>query len=138
MKYLLDSNVCLEAITKGAHSQEAEELISRAPRGWFTITDFALHTIGLVLAGKSPESFIAFIEDVIRLRIFTVHLTPTDLPTVVQRMSELKLDFDDAFQYLCAERDDLRIVSFDADFDRTPRGRLTPAQALAEIAQQKS
>jgi hypothetical protein len=27
----------------------------------------------------------------------------------------------------------LKIVSLDADFDRTPRGRLTPAQVLDEI-----
>ena len=40
------------------------------------------------------------------------------------------LDFDDAFQYVAAERFDLQLVSFDADFDHTPRGRMTPAQAM--------
>ena len=48
-------------------------------------------------------------------------------------MSSLTLDFDDAVQYVAAERDDLTLVSLDADFDRTPRGRKTPAQALAEF-----
>ncbi len=40
------------------------------------------------------------------------------------------LDFDDAYQYAAAEMNNLHLVSLDADFDRTPRGRLTPAAAL--------
>jgi hypothetical protein len=38
------------------------------------------------------------------------------------------LDFDDAYQYSAAEKYNLTIVSFDSDFDRTPRGRKTPAE----------
>lgn len=40
------------------------------------------------------------------------------------------LDFDDAYQYTVAERRNLTVVSFDSDFDRTDRGRRTPAQIL--------
>ena len=40
------------------------------------------------------------------------------------------LDFDDAYQYTEAVKYDLQIVSFDTDFDRTERGRKTPAQIL--------
>jgi predicted nucleic acid-binding protein len=36
----------------------------------------------------------------------------------------------DAYQYIAAEQYDAPLVSFDADFDRTERGRLTPAAAL--------
>lgn len=46
-------------------------------------------------------------------------------------MQAYDLDFDDAFQYTAAEMYDPRIVSFDSDFDRTPRGRVTPEQVLA-------
>ena len=42
------------------------------------------------------------------------------------------LDFDDAYQYATAEHFDLAIVSFDADFDRTDRGRLTPSAAMTK------
>jgi uncharacterized protein len=63
-----------------------------------------------------------------------VHLSPTAYRQVIESMRLLKLDFDDAIQYVAAERDDLMIVSLDADFDRTPRGRKTPAQVLAELA----
>jgi predicted nucleic acid-binding protein len=35
------------------------------------------------------------------------------------------LDFDDAYQYVAAEKHSMALVSFDADFDRTDRGRRT-------------
>jgi hypothetical protein len=40
------------------------------------------------------------------------------------------LDFDDAYQYVAAEKDNLAIVSYDGDFDRTKLGRRTPLQLL--------
>lgn len=44
--------------------------------------------------------------------------------------AKFKLDFDDAYQYSVAIRHGLKIVSFDADFDRTPEGRLLPTDVL--------
>ncbi|GAI81133.1 unnamed protein product [marine sediment metagenome] len=38
------------------------------------------------------------------------------------------LDFDDAYQYVVAEKNGLTIISFDADFDRTEKGRKTPGE----------
>lgn len=43
-----------------------------------------------------------------------------------------RLDFDDAYQYVAAEKHNLTLVSLDADFDRTERGRKTPTQILEE------
>jgi predicted nucleic acid-binding protein len=40
------------------------------------------------------------------------------------------LDFDDAYQYVAADKHNLVIVSFDGDFDRTERGRKTPQAVL--------
>jgi len=48
-------------------------------------------------------------------------------------MQRFHLDFDDAYQYVAAEKYDLTLVSFDADFDRTPRGRRTPGEMILEI-----
>ena len=39
------------------------------------------------------------------------------------------LDFDDAYQYVVAEKYDLVLVSFDSHFDRTERKRVVPADA---------
>lgn len=43
---------------------------------------------------------------------------------------QFRLDFDDAYQYALAERYNLIIVSFDSDFDRTPRGRKEPSDLI--------
>jgi len=48
----------------------------------------------------------------------------------VEIMRKFGLDFDDAYQYVAAERHDLLIVSFDSDFDRTERRRKTPADLI--------
>ncbi len=45
-------------------------------------------------------------------------------------MRRFNLDFDDAYQYVAAKRNDLLLVSLDADFDRTDLGRKTPADLL--------
>jgi len=46
---------------------------------------------------------------------------------LVEAMELHRLDFDDAYQYTAAAEYNLALVSFDSDFERTPRGRLTPA-----------
>jgi len=40
--------------------------------------------------------------------------------------NQFKLDFDDSYQYAVAQKFDLRIMSFDSDFDRTEKGRMIP------------
>lgn len=45
----------------------------------------------------------------------------------------LNLDFDDAYQYVAAEKYTLTLVSFDADFDRTERGKKTPGEIRGEL-----
>jgi predicted nucleic acid-binding protein len=133
VKYLLDSNVWLDVITQGAHCQETSEMLKAAVPGSLATSDFSVHTVGLVLSRRDPEPFRRFLADLARHHVFTLHLAPPDLYNVLDKMMQYVLDFDDAFQYIIAERNELRIVSFDSDFDRTPQGRLTPAQALAEI-----
>ncbi|MCX7855996.1 MAG: hypothetical protein N2556_08525 [Anaerolineae bacterium] len=52
---------------------------------------------------------------------------------MLDRMQRFGLDFDDAYQYVAAEKYGLTLVSLDADFDRTPLGRRTPGQVLREV-----
>ena len=40
------------------------------------------------------------------------------------------IDFDDAYQYVIAEKFGLDLVSFDTDFDRTDKKRIIPADIL--------
>jgi predicted nucleic acid-binding protein len=52
------------------------------------------------------------------------------MKAIVDVSHRFNLDFDDAYQYAVAEKRSLEIVSFDRDFDRTPRGRKTPTEIL--------
>jgi predicted nucleic acid-binding protein len=49
---------------------------------------------------------------------------------LLQVSISFNLDFDDAYQYVVAEKFGLVFVSFDTDFDRTDRKRIIPADIL--------
>lgn len=55
-------------------------------------------------------------------------LLARDMEAVINVVQKFNLDFDDAYQYVAAEQYRLAIVSFDADFDRTEKGRKTPGK----------
>ena len=62
-----------------------------------------------------------------------IRLSPMTMYRVVAIMEQYSLDLDDAYQYVVAEREQAMLVSFDRDFDRTARGRQTPAQVLVNL-----
>ena len=83
---------------------------------------------------KLFETFKQFLDDLIvtggtrLLRLSTQDMEI--IPTVAQQFG---LDFDDAYQYVLADKYDLEIVSFDSDFDRTKKGRKTPNEILIQV-----
>ncbi len=128
--FLVDTNVFLEVFLEQQRAEESREFLLNAPAGSLYISDFSLYSIGIILVRRHlSETFRLFLQDVqAGLRLVRLNLDELDvLPEVAQN---LKLDFDDAYQYVLAERRGLRLVSFDADFDSTPLGRVTPAAAL--------
>lgn len=62
---------------------------------------------------------------------------PAELSKVTDACKTHNLDFDDAYQYVATEIHNLSLVSLDSDFDRTPRGRLTPADALQRFTDEQ-
>jgi len=77
---------------------------------------------------------IASLEDTfIDGDVSLIRLKPEDSKQLIEVVNQLKLDFDDAYQYLAAELNDLTIVSFDKDFDKTELGRKTPSQILKQL-----
>jgi len=130
--YLVDTNVWLERFLEQTRAAEVGDFLDRIPPDQLGLTDFALHSIGIVLArlGK-PKAFVQFIQDaLLDGAVSLIRLDPEDMQDLVAVMEQYGLDFDDAYQYKAAERYGLVLVSFDSDFDRTPRGRKTPAQVL--------
>lgn len=130
--YLVDTNVWLERLLDQKHSAEVGSFLHRTPSDRLYMTDFALHSVGIVLARLDHlDTFKHFIQDVfIEGAVNLVRLSPEDMMELVNVMQRFSLDFDDAYQYVAAAGHGLVLVSFDADFDRTEMGRRTPAQAL--------
>jgi predicted nucleic acid-binding protein len=62
-----------------------------------------------------------------------VSLSYEDMGNVIEVFARFNLDFDDAYQYVVAEKYNLTIISFDSDFDRTERGRKTPRKVLEQF-----
>jgi predicted nucleic acid-binding protein len=132
MRLLVDTNIFLEILLAQSRADEAKGLLRKVDMHDFFISDFALHSIGLLLLRqRKPEVFRQFISDmIVNSGVTALSLSPLEMDEVISAASSFNLDFDDAYQYALAERRSLDIVSFDSDFDRTPRGRILPAAAV--------
>lgn len=133
--YLVDTNVWLERLLDQEHSLDVEEFLDLVPTHQLHITDFAFHSIGVILyRTKLPNKFVEFTQDVIiEGGVEIVHLEATDMEDVVRCIEDEGLDFDDAYQYITARNIAAEIVSFDLSFDRTKRGRKTPTEVVARV-----
>jgi len=134
MKYLLDANLWLESLLARPGKNDVVQLLRAVPGRLLATTDFAIHSVGIYVSKRKPEVFLRFLDEMTANQVGVLHMPPPVLRQVVATMHSYSLTFDDAFQYVAAEREELTIISFDADFDRTPRGRKTPGQVLAELA----
>jgi predicted nucleic acid-binding protein len=132
MKALLDTNIFLEIILSQEKAEEAKVLLLKSAQHEFFITDYSLHSIGLLLfRRKQHEAFRAFLDDVlVNGGIGLLSLLPDEMETVILASQKFSLDFDDAYQYAAAARYDLVLVSFDTDFQRTDKGHKMPSDVL--------
>ncbi len=132
MKFLVNTNIWLEILLKQSRSFEAKNFLHRAEPGTVFLTDFSLYSIGISLFdSKQYETYHKFAEDImVRGNAGLIRNEMMDLEQMALACKEFGLDFDDAYQYVAADKYDLDIVSFDHDFDRTKRGRKTPAQLI--------
>jgi hypothetical protein len=134
VRLLIDTNIVLEVILEQTRAEEARALLVKTEENEFFISDYALHSIGLLLfRRKQHHVFRRFLNDMmLRAGMMIASLSVEDMVAVIKAAQRFDLDFDDAYQYAVAERYGLTIVSFDADFDRTERGRKTAAEVLVE------
>jgi len=134
MRLLVDTNIFLEVILGQAKHEEARALLTRTGEHDMFISDYSLHSIGLLLfQRKRHGTFREFLRDMMeRAGLGLVGLLPQDMERTIENAERFHLDFDDAYQYALAEKHGLALVSFDTDFDRTERGRKTPVQVLPE------
>jgi uncharacterized protein len=134
MTYLLDSNVWLELLFEQERAEDVRRFLETEPMAQIAISEFSVYSIGIALARNGLENaFVQFVSDTLEgTALARIRLDTADLKEVMSARKRFRLDFDDAYQYVAAQKHDLTLVSFDADFDRTDRGRKTPADIIGE------
>jgi hypothetical protein len=134
MKLLIDTNIFLEIILDQEKASDAKTLLTKADEHTFFISDYSLHSIGLLLfRQKLHDIFWQFVKDMmLNAGITAISLYTEDMEDVIDAARRFGLDFDDAYQYVVAGKYGLTIVSFDGDFDRTELGRKIPSQILGD------
>ena len=127
--YLLDTNIFLELLLDQDESASVQALLSTTNPAELSISDLAFHSIGIILYQKNAAPlFSEIVRDLFGEGGITIlALNSEDVVRVEQVAAAFRLDFDDAYQYVVAEKFDLMLVSFDKDFDRTDRKRIIPA-----------
>jgi predicted nucleic acid-binding protein len=119
VKYLVDTNVWLERLLDQEKSSVVESFLEMMPTSQLFISDFALHSIGVILSRlRKPEVFEKFLSDLfLNGQIERLSLNTVDLFEVVANIARFNLDFDDSYQLTIAQKFDLVVVTFDKDFD---------------------
>ena len=117
MMYLFDTNIFLEILLSQEEARKCKKILSNR-LGHISISDFTLHSIGVILFRlKKEEAFSQFAADVLS-KIDIVTLESELYVKLSEMKKEYNLDFDDAYQCLIAEEKGLTIVTMDRDFAR--------------------
>ncbi|MEX2598925.1 MAG: PIN domain-containing protein [Dehalococcoidia bacterium] len=132
--FLVDTNVWLERLLDQERSGEVEDFLTRIPTDQLAITDFTVHSIGVILLRfKQADAFLSFVRDLfLDGSVRLIQLDAAEMPRLAELAEQFALDFDDAYQYAAAEQNGLALVSFDTDFDRTAMGRTAPGLATID------
>ena len=130
--YLIDTNIWLERLLDQERSQEVGDFLNKVTTDNIKITDFAFHSICVILDNLGErEALNRFVDDLfLQSEVNLISLPPALIDEILEAANQFNLDFDDAYQYVAASRYDFQIISFDTDFDRTKKGRKTPSEVL--------
>ena len=75
------------------------------------------------------DTFLQFIDDIFENGdVSIIELEPFEMIDLIEATKKFNLDFDDAYQYISAQKYDLTIVSLDKDFNKTDRGKKLPEE----------
>ncbi len=115
--FLVDTNVFLEILLTRDKKEDCKQFLNDNI-GNLTMTDFSLHSIGVILFRYRKEDiFQNFVEDIIpSIKLLSL---PRELYRKIAHVrTSLNLDFDDAYQYSMAKYYRLELVTMDKDFER--------------------
>lgn len=130
IKYLVDTNIWLERLLDQCKSKIVERFLEINPVCQIFISDFALHSIGVILSRlKKTVVFEKFLSDLfINGKIERLSLNTIDLFDVLVNIKKFNLNFDDSYQLTIAQKYDLIVVTFDKDFNSIGINRISPEE----------
>ncbi len=115
--YLIDTNIFFEILLKQDKSELCKSFLEKNI-GAINISDFTLHSIGIILFKQNEELlFLRFISDTLpKANLLTL---PKDkYEEIIKIKNEFKLDFDDSYQYNICKHFNLKFVTMDQDFKK--------------------
>lgn len=115
--FLVDTNIFLEILLRQDKKESCKKFLKNNI-GNLNITDFPLHSVGVILFKYGKENiFQKFVEDVIpNIKLLSL---PIGLyKEVINASKSLNLDFDDAYQYSTAKYYGLRVATMDKNFEK--------------------
>ena len=112
LTYLLDTNVWLERLLDQERAEEVKQLLETVSSDRLLITDFSFHSIGVILLRlERSEVLLSFSKDLFADNsVGLLALGPGDMQRLITVASDYRLDFDDAYQYVGAERNGVSLV----------------------------
>lgn len=129
--YLVDTNIFLEGLLEQERVETVRSFFKSIDLDKLFISDLSLHSIGIILFNlKKTDLFIAFLNDLVIDGIEVLSLSADELTKLDTVARGFNLDFDDAYQYFLAAENNLQLISFDKDFDKTERGRKEPVDVI--------
>ena len=115
--FLVDTNIFLEIFLDQTKEENCRIFLNNYI-GKLNITDFSLHSIGIILFKYNKEDiFQKFIEDIVP-NVKLLSLPMEKYIEVINVKKSLNLDFDDAYQYSVAKYYGLKIVTMNKDFEK--------------------
>jgi len=132
VKYLVDTNVWLERLLGQEKSEVAAKFLSAIPTDRLFLSDFAIHSIGVILSRLERfDVFEKFVDDLFTTgQIGQLSLEASELTDVITNIRKYGLDFDDAYQLCVARKYNLTIVTFDKDFNVDGISRNSPDEIV--------
>jgi len=117
MMYLIDTNIFLEILLNQDKSEDCKKFLNDHI-GLLNISEFSLHSIGVILYRQNEKSiFQDFIKDILP-KINLINLPKTSYKKLNDISGKYKLDFDDTYQYLICKFYSFELVTMDSDFKK--------------------
>jgi predicted nucleic acid-binding protein len=122
--YLIDTNIFIEILLGQEKADVCLQFLNQATEKEIQciVTSYTLHSIETILSNlKRLDVLTAFFDDFISNNsLKNYHTSPKEEFEIIQSLSKVSLDFDDALQYYVAKKFNLILVTFDKHFKRVP------------------